>query len=67
MGIKYICGNCGYTLYEFGRTGSTLGLISPEVIARINKVCPSCGKPLEYPTVSEWRSRIVIKPRLRKW
>ncbi|MEM1830791.1 MAG: hypothetical protein QXE66_06155 [Desulfurococcaceae archaeon] len=66
MGVKYICGNCGYTIYEFKRIGSSLGLLSPETIAKVYKVCPNCNKPLEYPTPSNWKGRIVIKLKLDK-
>ncbi|MEM4557869.1 MAG: hypothetical protein QW251_03655 [Desulfurococcaceae archaeon] len=62
MGIKYICGNCGYVLYEFSRTGSSIGLLSPRDIAKMYKnACPRCGKELTMPNPATWKHHIIVK------
>lgn len=62
MGIKYICGNCGYILYEFKK--SSLGLLPPATIVELHKgKCPNCGKQLKYDLLQEWRERIIIRKR----
>ncbi|MEM1832377.1 MAG: hypothetical protein QXJ97_12720 [Desulfurococcaceae archaeon] len=62
MGIKYICGNCGYVLYEFKK--SSLGLLSPATVSMMYKgKCPQCGKQLLSPTYETWKGKIIISKR----
>lgn len=66
--IRYVCGNCGYVLYEYRtNTRCYAGLPSPRyVYSKHNGVCPRCGKRLEPPTPENWRERIVVELKLRK-
>ncbi|MEM4846458.1 MAG: hypothetical protein QW794_01705 [Thermosphaera sp.] len=62
MVVRYVCGGCGYVLYEFRYDrGSTAAMRTPaEVIRTYRGVCPRCGKKLEF-SVSEWRERIRVE------
>lgn len=60
--IRYICGSCGYVLYEFKSTrGNYAGIIEPRRIAEMyNFKCPRCGKKLEPPRD---KLQVVVKRR----
>jgi len=62
MGIRYVCSQCGYLLYEYkiekGKAKvypsvfkKYTGVASPsEIIAFYGGKCPRCGKKLKLPT-----------------
>lgn len=70
MGIRYVCSDCGYLLYEYKRENGKViahpkdlsgsrGLLTPsEIIAFYNGRCPRCGRKLRLPSLDS----IVIKP-----
>ena len=69
MGIRYVCSQCGYLLYEYkiekGKAKvypssfkKYTGVASPrEIIAFYNGRCPRCGKKLRLPSLDN----IVIR------
>ncbi|MEM4020372.1 MAG: hypothetical protein QXG57_09110 [Thermofilaceae archaeon] len=68
--IRYVCGNCGFVLYEFkvenGGRGFTNILEPGCIIEMYSGVCPRCGKKLEPVTTENWRERIRVRPKLGK-
>jgi DNA-directed RNA polymerase subunit RPC12/RpoP len=57
-----------YELYEelFDASNNTYvrrrcnGVLSPGAIAALYEKCPKCGKPLEPPSTSNYKGRVVV-------
>ncbi|MEM4977319.1 MAG: hypothetical protein QXT64_08355 [Desulfurococcaceae archaeon] len=52
--IRYICGKCGFVLYE-----SRCAVEPEKIIAMYDGVCPRCGKKLENPA-NNWKINIRV-------
>jgi len=66
MPIRYRCKSCGHVIYEFKRVGQDYtGVPTPHEIIRLTGgVCPACKRPLEAPNPEDYRSYIIVKPRV---
>ncbi|AHC51568.1 hypothetical protein SUSAZ_06160 [Sulfolobus acidocaldarius SUSAZ] len=64
MPVKYVCRNCGYTLYNFDKVGQDFyGVRTPSEIRSIfGGKCPRCGKPLNAPAIED--VRIIMKKKI---
>ncbi|MEM4430220.1 MAG: hypothetical protein QXM08_03590 [Thermofilaceae archaeon] len=60
--VRYICGSCGFVLYEFryDRKNAVAMRTPAEIISKYKGVCPRCGKRLEF-RIEEWRERIRVE------
>jgi len=66
MPIRYRCKGCGYVIYEFKRVGQDYtGVPTPlEIIRLTGGVCPACKRHLENPKPEDYRSYIIVRPRI---
>jgi hypothetical protein len=57
---------CGHVIFEFKRVGQDFnGVPTPlEVFRLTGGICPACKRHLELPKPEEYRSYIVIRPRI---
>jgi DNA-directed RNA polymerase subunit RPC12/RpoP len=62
MPIKYVCSNCGETIFEFKYVGQDYyGIPTPKEIYNLyGGICPHCHKELRLPSLED----IEIRPRL---